>query len=69
MRVHFEILRDCEQLPSLLTRDHWTIEQEPDDSLLAWHPDATDMVSVRSRLHRLGLLTSGSLRIELDQGA
>jgi hypothetical protein len=64
MKVHLCFLRQAVGFRALLQNDGWLLEQEKDASLLAWHPEAPDEVTARSRLHQLGLLTSGSLRIE-----
>jgi hypothetical protein len=64
MKVHLRFLRQAGGLRAALQNDGWHVEQEKDKSLLAWHPEASDESAVRGRLHQLGLLTSGSLRID-----
>jgi hypothetical protein len=44
--------------------DGWKLEPERGGVFRAHHPLAADQIAARSRLHRLGLLTSGSVRIE-----
>jgi hypothetical protein len=70
MRVSFQPLHQQSELRRLLRADGWMLEGDL-DALIGEHPDATDQPSARSRLHRLGLLTSRGLRIEFmtgDQG-
>lgn len=68
MRVQFESFRGFEELGALLRNDGWQVEGAPSARMLAWHPEAPDAPSVRSRLLRLGLLTAHSVRIDLEPG-
>ncbi len=51
--------------PSLevLKKDGWQLESRSRDHVYARHPQVNDESSARSRLYRIGLLTSASLRI------
>jgi hypothetical protein len=64
VRVFFQPLRGRVELRRILEADGWTLEAGWDDTLLAEHPAVADEAAARSRLHHLGLLTSGRLRIE-----
>src|SRR5262245_39413306 len=64
MRVKIELLRRSEVVLAALRRDGWAVESGQGDTLCARHPEVPNENAARSRLHGLGLLTSGSLRIE-----
>ena len=64
MDVHIRPLRQAPTLSTALQDDGWELETRRDGVLCARHPQAPDESRARSRLHRLGFLTSGSLRIE-----
>jgi hypothetical protein len=64
MEVTIQPLRRSENLLTTLRADGWTVECGQDGAVLARHPLAPDESALRSRLHGLGLLTSGFLRIE-----
>src|SRR5262245_45448937 len=64
MRVLLRPLRACPDLPRALRTDGWRLEGGPDEAILTEHPRVADEEAARSRLHRLGLLTSGAVRIE-----
>jgi hypothetical protein len=68
MHLSIETLRAFEGLDDLLARDGWRVERPRSNRLLAWHLEAQDEPSVRSRLHKLELLTSSSLRIHIEPG-
>lgn len=61
--VMIEQLRPMPLLMEHLHRDGWQVRPMPDASLLATHPGVQDEEEARSRLDRLDLLTSVSLRI------
>jgi hypothetical protein len=63
MRVLFQPFRGHVELKRILQTDGWTLESGQDDAVLAEHAGVTDEAAARSRLDRLGLLTSGRLRI------
>jgi hypothetical protein len=63
MRVYFQPFRGGVALRQVLQADGWLLEGG-DDAFLAGHPGVTDEPTARSRLYRLGLLTSSGLRIE-----
>ena len=64
MHVRIQSLRRSETFIVALREDGWAMEFGHDGAVSARHPLASDEVAARSRLHGLGLLTSGSLRIE-----
>jgi hypothetical protein len=63
MRVLFQPFAARVELKRILLADGWTLDAELTDTVLAEHPSVDDEAAARSRLHRLGLLTSGRLRI------
>jgi hypothetical protein len=67
MRIYIQLLRQCETFRKALHKDGWMLESGSDDCFLARHPQVNDEPAARSRLHRLGLLTSPSLRIEFPR--
>ena len=62
MHVRIELLRRSEPILAALRKDGWAVAFGP-DGVSARHPRAPDERAAR-RLHGLGLLTSGSLRIK-----
>jgi hypothetical protein len=64
MQMHVQFLRRSTDLALLLVRNGWRLMPQGDRSYRAQHPGIRDERAARSRLHLLGLLTSGSLRIE-----
>jgi hypothetical protein len=64
MHVRLELLRWSEPILVALRRDGWAVESGQGGTLSARHPQAPNETAARRRLHGLGLLTSGSLRIE-----
>jgi hypothetical protein len=64
MHVRIQSLRRSETFVTALREDGWAVEFGHDGAVSARHPLASDEVAARNRLHSLGLLTSGSLRIE-----
>jgi hypothetical protein len=64
MHVRIHSLRWSEPILVALRRDGWAVESGQGGTLSARHPQALDERAARHRLHGLGLLTSGSLRIE-----
>jgi hypothetical protein len=64
MHLHIQLLRDPDGLRGVLRRDGWKVRTGPHEAVVAVHPDVPDDAAARARLHRLGLLTSSSLRIE-----
>jgi hypothetical protein len=63
MHVRIELLQWSEPILATLRRDGWAVAFGQ-DGISARHPQAPDERAARHRLHGLGLLTSGSLRIE-----
>ena len=66
MHVRIELLRQSESILAALRKDGWEVASGQ-DGVSVRHPQATDVSAARRRLHGLGLLTSGSLRIEFCQ--
>jgi len=64
MKVHMSYLRTSHDFRETLRNDGWKITTDTSGGLEVTHPQLRDEKSTRARLHRLGLLTSGSLRIE-----
>ena len=62
MYVRIELFRHSEPILAALRKDGWEVAFGQDD-VSARHPEAPDVSAARRRLHGLGLLTSGSLRI------
>jgi len=62
MHVRIELLRQSEPILAALREDGWAVALGQ-DGVRARHPQAPDESAARRRLHGLGLLTSGSLRI------
>jgi len=67
MKVHLRFLRQAGQLQQALQADGWELQRNQDQSLVARHFNVPDEPSARSRLHRLGLLTSASVCIEFHR--
>jgi hypothetical protein len=63
MLVRIELLRRSEAILAALRKDGWEVALR-EDGVSARHPQAPDEGAARRRLHGLGLLTSGSLRIK-----
>jgi hypothetical protein len=64
VHVSLELLRRSESILVALREDGWRVESGPGVAVCARHPRVPDENAARRRLQRLGLLTSGSLRIE-----
>jgi hypothetical protein len=64
MHVRIQSLQGSEAFAVALRKDGWAVEPGQGDTLRARHPEAPDESAARSRLHRLGMLTAGWLRIE-----
>ena len=62
MHIRIELLRQSEPILAALRKDGWEVAFGQ-DSVSARHPQAPNESAYRRRLHGLGLLTSGSLRI------
>ena len=63
MHVRIELLRQSEPILAALRKDGWEVAFGQ-DGVSARHPQAPNESAARRRLHGLGLLTSGSLRIK-----
>jgi hypothetical protein len=64
MHVRIQLLRRSDSFVVALREDGWAVDIGQDGAVSARHPLAADEGAARVRLHGLGLLTSGSLRIE-----
>jgi hypothetical protein len=64
MDIYFEVVRGRADLPALLRANGWRLDEAAGNRVTASHPDITDQPSARQKLDRMGLLTSGRLRIE-----
>jgi hypothetical protein len=65
MNVHMNLLRWSDDFRATLRKDGWVIlAAERKEELDASHPQVKDEDAARSRLQGLGMLTSGSLRID-----
>ena len=62
MHIRIELLRQSEPILAALRKDGWEVAFGQ-DGVSARHPQAPNESAARRRLHGLGLLTSGSLRI------
>ena len=62
MHVRIELLRQSEPILAALRKDGWVVAFGQ-DGVSARHLLAPNVSAARRRLHGLGLLTSGSLRI------
>jgi hypothetical protein len=62
MHVRIELFRQSEPILAALRKDGWVVAFGQ-DGVSARHPQVADVSAARRRLHGLGLLTSGSLRI------
>jgi len=67
MNVRIQPLRKWFDPVRALRDDGWDIETGPGGTLSARHPKVPDEGAARDRLCRLGLLMSGSLRIDFEQ--
>ena len=65
MNVHMNLLRWPDDFRAVLRNDGWVIlGGRKEEEVEATHPQVKDEGAARVRLNRLGLLTSGSVRIE-----
>ena len=66
MQINMEFLRESDDdFRDSLQQDGWVIlPGKGDREIEVSHPQVTSECAARIRLHRLGLLTSGALRIE-----
>jgi hypothetical protein len=64
MEVYFETVGGSADLRELLESHGWRLDEGEGNHFTARHTDAEDQPAARQKLDRLGLLTSGRLRIE-----
>jgi hypothetical protein len=69
MNIEIQLLRQRETIRGLLRAHGWRLDQKPDHHCSASHPEVTDQAAARAHLEALGLLTSGSLRIDFGPEA
>jgi hypothetical protein len=69
MDVHVEVVGRAGDLRALLEENGWGLKEGVPNHFTATHPDVSDQPMARSRLHKIGLLTSGRLRIEFGPSA
>jgi hypothetical protein len=67
MNIWIEALISSTDLEEILVDDGWDLLVESDQLIFANHPEVPDEPTARSRLNRLGLLTSRSHRIEFQR--
>jgi hypothetical protein len=64
MDVRFQFLRQSSEIGKALREDGWQVHTEGSNYISAHHPEALNEFEARTRLLKLGLLTSRLLRIE-----
>ena len=64
MKLQLRFLSQRGRLQETLHNDGWQLEHARDEAVYARHPQVADEGAARTRLYRLGLLTSGALYIE-----
>jgi hypothetical protein len=67
MNVWIKPLIPSPHLEEILANDGWELLVESDHAIFANHPEVPDEPTARSRLDRLGLLTSRRHRIEFER--
>jgi hypothetical protein len=67
MLTRFQFLHEPAGLLQALRGDGWLLQGEPGGPFTGTHPDVPDEAAARTRLGRLGLLISRSLRIQFDR--
>jgi hypothetical protein len=66
VNVHIEVLQRRVDVPQLLLKDGWTLD-DSNDVYTACHPDISSESAARNRLYHLGLLTSPAVRIRFHK--
>jgi hypothetical protein len=64
MMLNIELLGSPDRLRERLLHDGWKLEEMRDGSVQARHAEVPNEVAARKRLCKLGLLTSGQVRVE-----
>jgi hypothetical protein len=64
MHIWIQPVRRSDTFLVALRDDGWAVELGQEGAVRARHPSVTDEGAARRRLHHLGFLTSGALRIE-----
>jgi hypothetical protein len=66
MNIYIEFVRSGGDLSRLLRRDGWLLDRHR-HAFSASHPEVPDETAARTRLYRLGILTSPAVRIEFSK--
>jgi len=66
MTVHFELLQRPGEVRKILRSHGWRLDASHAHSVSASHPEVHDEAMARNRLHAMGLLTSGAVRITFE---
>jgi hypothetical protein len=67
MNIRVELLGQPQKVRDVLCKDGWELSG-PDTNVIASNPKVPDESTARTHLYALGLLTSGSVRIEFLLG-
>jgi hypothetical protein len=65
MNINVEVLRTVSEIRELLLTDGWRVDEEETPGLRA-SLRVQDQEDARTRLLKLGLLTSGSIRVGIE---
>lgn len=66
MKISIYPLGPAETIRELLSQDGWQTKLTTDNRIEASHPKVADEEQARERLYPLGLLTTGTVRIEWE---
>ena len=69
MNIYIELLRPTDETRRLLNDDGWKLDPAHPELAHSLHCTVADESAARSRLMRLGLLTSSSVRVEFRKSA
>ena len=69
MQTRIDFLRTPGQLEQILRKDGWQLQAGSETVRNFKHPDVPDQDAARTRLYRLGLLTSGAVRVDFGPWA
>jgi hypothetical protein len=64
MKMHIESVRHAGSLKEQLVREGWRVDNAQGGGFLISHGEIASELDARQRLQRMGLLTSGKVRIE-----
>jgi hypothetical protein len=68
MNIHIEVLRTVTGIRELLLTDGWWVDEAETPGLRASLTGVQDQEDARTRLLKLGLLTSGRIRVGIEAG-